>query len=365
MFSEQKEGFDDMNKKSLVLSAFNMQPTPVFPVTPHWWGVYKFQHAGVISGQADEQKGWQLSGAALAEVDIKFFESFGPDIFHLSAGAWKAQPGDAERHRAYTELCPAAMALDNKRAIDEYVKFTTPSREDYISSGIYGHVGIINQRYGDDVLILINEGNPADGILMGDYNLAGNNNTLFSIVDHPDNFAYFMYKIYEAQLPRIRVIKESGAHGYIGSECCISCDILAPSTFRDLIAPALRMFYNALKQIEMSSVAYFTGEILPIIDDIAGLGANALMIEEEKKNYHLDAVEIYRRLNGRMALFGNLDSVYHLLLGSPGDVERETIRQCEGASGGGFIAACGSPLCFDTPEANIRAMLDTARNMPV
>ena len=36
-----------MNKKELMLSAFNMMKTPVQPVTPHWWGVYKFQYADI------------------------------------------------------------------------------------------------------------------------------------------------------------------------------------------------------------------------------------------------------------------------------------------------------------------------------
>ena len=58
--------------------------------------------------------------------------------------------------------------------------------------------------------------------------------------------------------------------------------------------------------------------MLPIVDDIAALGARVLMIEEQKKGYRLDAVEIYRKLDGRMALFGNLDSVYALLFGNAG-----------------------------------------------
>lgn len=108
---------------------------------------------------------------------------------------------------------------------------------------------------------------------------------------------------------------------------------------------------------------YYLGEIMPIIDDIATLGAKALLIEEEKKNYRLDAVGIHDRLKGRMALFGNLDSVYGLLNGNPDMIRVETLRQCRCAGSGGFVMACGSPLCFDTPEVNIQTMMETARSI--
>ena len=109
-------------------------------------------------------------------------------------------------------------------------------------------------------------------------------------------------------------------------------------------------------------VVYYLGEIVPILDDIATLGAKALMIEEEKKNYRLDVEDIHRRLDGRMALFGNLVSVYDLLYGSAEQVRAKTMIQCASAGEGGFIMACGSPLCYDTPAENIAAMMDTARN---
>ena len=349
-----------MTKKSLLLDTFNMKPTPIRPVTLHWWGVYKFQLAGVVSGPADEDKGWRLSGPGLAGVDMHFYETYKPDCFHLSAGAWKDLPGDAERQRASKELRPAVMELESKTAIDDYVKYTSPEADEYLYAGIFDHVRPIAEKYGDNVLILVNEGNPVCGVFENNGPAGDFQDALIAVVEHPENLGYLIYKLYEASLRRIEAIKTAGAHGYIGSETCVSCDILSPAAFRALVAPAMGMFYHRVNEMGMESVVYFLGEILPILDDIAALGARALMIEEKKKNYSLDAVEIYHRLNGRMALFGNVDSVMDLLYGSRDDVVRETARQCAG-TGPGFIASCGSPLCYDTPAENIRAFLDTAR----
>jgi len=142
----------------------------------------------------------------------------------------------------------------------------------------------------------------------------------------------------------------------------VAADILAPSTFRALVLPALSMFYHELERIGLIPISYFLGDVNPILDDIAGMGARALMVEESKKNYKLDVVKIHEKLDGRMALFGNLDSIYHLLWGSLKTIEAETRRQCACAKKGGFIMACGSPICLDTPRENIDMMLRTARN---
>ena len=62
-----------------------------------------------------------------------------------------------------------------------------------------------------------------------------------------------------------------------------------------------------------------------------------------------------------MPLFGNLDSVYILQMGSREDVVRETRRQVKACHRGGFVMANGSPVSFKTPPGNIRAMIETVR----
>ena len=354
-----------MNGKERMLAAINGKRTDSVPVTPHWWGVYKFQQSGACSGPEDEVRGWSLSGQALADVDAFFYEKFKPDMFHLSTGAWKKQPGDEDRILADKELGGAVRELASKRAIDEYVAAVYPGEAEIEASGIYDHVSIISQRYGNEALILLNEGNPVCGVFENGGPAGNFQEALIATVEHPENLAYLIWRLHDPALARMRVLKRKGAHGYIGSETCVSCDILSPETIRSLVFPAQRRFYTEVGRMGLLPVVYYLGEILPILDDITTLGARALMIEEQKKAYKLDAADIYRRLGGRMALFGNLDSVYGLLYGTPDQIRAETQRQCACAEKGGFIMACGSPLCYDTPEENIRTMMNTARDYAV
>ena len=136
-----------MNGKERMLAAIRGAPTDQVPVTPHWWGVYKYQWAGVCHGPEDEEKGWALSGQALADVDSHFYETYRPDLIHLSTGAWRRQPGDDERRRARRELGGAVRELISKRAIDEYVDAVYPSEAEIEASGIYDHIPILTRRY--------------------------------------------------------------------------------------------------------------------------------------------------------------------------------------------------------------------------
>jgi uroporphyrinogen-III decarboxylase len=68
-------------------------------------------------------------------------------------------------------------------------------------------------------------------------------------------------------------------------------------------------------------------------------------------------------LERSVCLFGNLDSVYILQMGTPQDVARETRRQMNACAAGGFIMANGCPLSFGTHPENVRAMIQTARGM--
>jgi hypothetical protein len=80
------------------------------PVTPHWWGLYKFQHAGLIRGYEEEARAWAMTGVELAAVDEKFYRSFQPDMLHLSAGAVRrgidAEAREAERRREVQRMLP-------------------------------------------------------------------------------------------------------------------------------------------------------------------------------------------------------------------------------------------------------------------
>jgi uroporphyrinogen-III decarboxylase len=348
-----------MNSKERMLKTFQGEKTDTFPVAPHWWGKYKYQLAGIASGFEDLPRCWAVGGAELAEVDSLFYETFKPDWFHLNYGPNVAK-GDEYAKRKIEELKQKVRLLDSKAVIDEYVDAVYMSADEMREASTYEHVSILSTRYGNDVFIAMNEGNPICRILDPNGTF-GFEEGLIALAEKPDMMEYLIFREYEMMLEKIKVLKECGCHGFIGSETYCSGDLISPAMYRNLIFPAQKFFYEEVGKTGMVPITYFLGDIRPLINDINKLGVAALMVEESKKNFKLDVVDIRKKLSENITLFGNIDSVYTLLYGSRAEVVKETIKELEAAKYGKFITANGSPIAFNTLKENLSAMISAVR----
>ena len=347
-----------MNSKERMFNVFNGAAIDRIPAAPHWWGLYKFQLAGIASVYSDEDKCWTMYGDALAAVDSLFYETFRPDWFHLGIG-FDNSPDTKYRNDKLFEIAEHACRLESIPVLDEYVSLKYMKAGEIKSTTQYDHVRNLADKYGDQVFIALNEGNPICEIL-DPHGPIGFERGLIALKEEPELMAYLIYKEYDMMLEKIKVLKEYGCHGYIGSETYCTPDLISPSTYRDLIFPAQQHFYKKVAEMGMVPIVYFLGDVLPLIEDINQLGVKALLVEEPKKGYALNGTEIRKRLDEGITLFGNLDSVYILLYGKVEDVRTEAAKQLEAAKYGRFILANGCPIAFDTPKENILEMIKAA-----
>lgn len=352
-----------MNSRERMVNTINGEKTDCIPAAPHWWGLYKFQLAGIASGYEDEYKCWTMNGAALAEVDSLFYETFKPDWFHLSAPIMDL-PRDESREGRLKELSSRLKKLDSKQVIDEFVELEFPTADEIKKTHMYDHVRLLAQKYGDSVFIAMNEGNPICSIL-DPHGHIGFVEGLIALMDNSEMMEYLIFREYDRMLEKMKVLKDYGCHGYIGSETYCSADLISPKVYRDIIFPAQKHFYEKTREIGLVPIVYFLGDILPLIEDINKLGASALLVEESKKTFNLDIIEIRKRLSEDITLFGNLDSVYKLLGGSADDVAAETVNQLKAARYGRFVMTNGCPIAFNTPDENIKVMINTAHNAQI
>ncbi len=76
-----------------------------------------------------------------------------------------------------------------------------------------------------------------------------------------------------------------------------------------------------------------------------------------------DLADLKRRWGDRISLMGNLHTTEVMLLGSVEKVIEESKRAIDDAgAGGGFILSTGDQCGRDTPDENLYAMIETARN---
>ena len=344
--------------RELIINTIKGIPTERIPVNPHWWGLYKFEISFGMKDYSEEHKIGELDAEKLAKVDSEFYELFKPDIFHLSTGP-SVVPFTEKRNRKIHDSLEKMRSSLSSDDIEGYIDAIYQDEEEIIQSGVFRHVTILREKY-PDVFIAVNEGNPICSIL-DPHGIIGFENGLIALIENPGFMAELTYRLYEILLPRMKALKTSGADCYMGSETYCSCDLISPETYKKIIYPAQKMFYTETKKTGLYPFVYYCGEILPILDYICELGADALLVEEPKKNYNLEISEIYKRINGRMTLFGNLDSVDILQKGTKEDIRKETLRQINLCNNGKFIMANGCPVSFSTPVENVIEMIETVR----
>ncbi len=339
-----------------MLAALSGSAENGIPVTPHWWGPYKFWHQGIIQGYEDDSLGWNQSAPDLARIDASFYDEFHPDMFHLTTA-----PTKNVRSFTWDEYMDArkkASSLTSKQAIDDYVNLWHRSPQETLQSGEFDHIVLLRQKYGDEAFLALNEGSETSAYFDGHLGFEAG---LIGLLEHPENTQYYLKRLYDNTFDRMLALKETGCDAFINSETYCSADVMSPTLYHDIIYPVQHEFYQKLSAIGIIPIVYFTGNILPMLNDIKTLPVRGLMIEESKKDFVLDVGEIAARLEGTMALFGNLDSVYVMQMGSPDDVRTETLRQLRATQGCPFIMANGCPLSFHTPPENIHAMIETVR----
>lgn len=385
------------NSKEIFSAALNLKKAVRYPSAPHWWGMYKYEAAGLDFRKASWQEGEKLS-----DVYIDFYEKFKPDWFHLHIGtpAYFENSEVIERNGKYFLVIDSALKdlkkqdryfsmensgdeeivdfpdyllgsrcfrpkvdLSGRKNIDEYVKrYIYMSADEIIKLGYTDHVSIISKEYGADVFVNVHIPSAICEIFDPITGYTGFENGLLAFHDYPDGMRHLLEQCYIAQLEWAKAFAAAGAHGYAISEAYISPDVANPGVYRKFVKDIHRGYFAEVKKMGLFPIVYFTGDINPIVKDLAEINISGLMLEESKKNFHLEPAGIKEIIGDRVCIFGNLDAIYLLHDGKPEEVEKEVLKQFEN-SRNNFITCNGSPITPGTPPENIKALIRAGREL--
>jgi hypothetical protein len=388
-----------MNSRKRISDYLNLKKVSENAATLEWWGMYKYEFGGL-----DYKTEMFNDGVKLADIYSKFYEYFRPDWFHLHIGTpvyFKDSKVIEEKEQKYLEIdekyidlkaqdkyfacsSPASrekiidipdyilgskkdrpkVDISSKKKIDNYInKYVYMDKNLIIKLGYTDHVKEIAKKYGDDVFINVHIPSMICEILDPFTGYIGFEEGLISFHDWPGGMKYLMEKCYETQLEWVKAYKEAGAHGFCISEDNMAADSISPDTYRKFLKTIHINFFKEVRNIGLFALLTFWGDINPLLEDIKEIGINGLAIEESRKNYKLDVVEIMKKIGDSLCLFGNMDSVNTLWRGAPEDI-REKIDYQKGAKNyGNFIFQNGSPITPGTPKENILELLNYARKV--
>ena len=358
-----------------VLSGRRLIPPPV---VFHSWGGYKIQ----LAGWSPKFQHY-LGGEELAYIEMTFYQRFRPDWLHLGSAGWRGywnRPRKCNGDNAFIASSDGSKwieilddyslsdyadvhsiektpvpSLESMTEIDEYFSAITLTEDQILESGRFEHVAILAKEIGGEVLIAVNDGAPGSWIHGWRFE-----DMVIACVEKPDLVEYFIYKDCERFLTDVRAAKRAGADAYIFSEGFAgSLDNISPEMHERLEGNTKRWFYSQVRKIGMIPIGYWLGDVRPNMPIINGLDIAGLMIEESKKTFQLDPVEIRKILREDICLFGNIDSAL-LLWGTPAQIQEIVKEHLKVARYGTFVLANGSPLIPGTPTKNLDAYMRAA-----
>lgn len=137
----------------------------------------------------------------------------------------------------------------------------------------------------------------------------------------------------------------------------------SPEVFRKCSLPVIKKTTRMAKEAGIPSLLHSCGKERELVDIFVNeTDLDCVNPLEVPPMGDCDLAEIKRAYGTRIALMGNIHTTDVMLRGTPDDVRR-VARECidAAAEGGGFILSTGDQCGRDTPDENLFALVETAR----
>ncbi|MCX5759326.1 MAG: hypothetical protein NTU83_12610 [Candidatus Hydrogenedentes bacterium] len=134
---------------------------------------------------------------------------------------------------------------------------------------------------------------------------------------------------------------------------------ISPAHFAEFVAPYWAETVAHVKERGMLAFIHTDGQIMPILDQLIGLGAHCLQSLDPMAG--VDIAEVKRLTYGKLALMGNVQC--NLLQDGPHEAIRASVRYCleHGTPGGGCIFSTSNTIFPGMPLEHYEYMLEVFR----
>lgn len=135
---------------------------------------------------------------------------------------------------------------------------------------------------------------------------------------------------------------------------------ISPPQFAEFVAPYWARLVERVKQGGAWAFIHTDGQIMPILDQLIGLGADLLHSLDPMAG--VDIAEVKRRTYGKLALMGNVQC--NLLQDGPKEAIRRSTLYCleHGSPGGGYFFSTSNTIFPGMPLENYEYMLEVFRD---
>jgi hypothetical protein len=292
----------------------------------------------------------------------------GPDLFWQSPGGEETwlPPGRATLHERQTReggLPYAGLWDRGHRAEDaedgSAASEPEPTQEEVeaeVDSGRYEVArALLGQFHG--ILPLYFYAISPYGQLLGKLGFQG---LMTWMVERPDR----VHRLLEEGIPRLTRQLAAAQQLSVGAvfleECLASADLISPALYREFVFPYTRRALEFFESRGLRTVLYFSGNLMPRLQDLRQLPWRALSFEEDRKNYGIDLAEVRRVMGPDRVLFGNVDASF-LERASDDQTMLEVDRQVSVGGPERFVLSVGSPFTPGTSLERVRLFCKSTR----
>lgn len=224
----------------------------------------------------------------------------------------------------------------------------------------------LSQRLGDRVAV---RGTGTGPFSLAAY-LLGSQNLLMKLADmsygmataeEERGFATLMEITTQTVVGFLRAQIEVGIHLVYVGDSLASCDMISPAMYRRFVFPYHKQLFKEIRDDCRRRGAFrllhVCGNNTPLLADLAATGTEIYEVDSK-----IDLATAQRAIGDSVCLIGNLDPAGLLLRGDAEEVCRAA-QQCVAlaAREGGFILGSGCFVPWDTPLANLQAMVRASR----
>jgi uroporphyrinogen-III decarboxylase len=219
-----------------------------------------------------------------------------------------------------------------------------PTENDLEQMGRYGPLKNLVSKY-PDVHFSFQSGSPMISALGF---CGGYEEGLTLLAGNPGLFKKLIERCSEYQASVMAPGKKAGGLSTWFTSYYTGADTISPKIYTEVVFPAEYRVCREAKNNGLFVLDWFLGDIMPVLDVVMKLPIDALVLEQGRKGYNIDPVEIRKKVGDRFCLFGYAFENDFCTFNRAG-LTAEIRRQIEGAGkNGAFIA--GMPIM--PPNAN-------------
>jgi MtaA/CmuA family methyltransferase len=187
--------------------------------------------------------------------------------------------------------------------------------------------------------------------------LVGTEALMYGIATEPDEVRRLLKFVAEYNAEAYKAELAPGliddADAVTPGEPTASGDLISSEMFEEFSLPYLQTEFKAMKSTGAPAALHICGDTSDHLPLMALSGAKALSIEQK-----VDPYLAVKQVKGKAALIGNVGPIEPLMLGTPEQVRKDTLR-CIDAGFNVIHPGCALPP--ETPTANLRAMTEATK----